>query len=41
MMAHMTLNQIKTSGSKINRVKINAAIEEDILRHMKEDNEDP
>ena len=40
-MAHMTLDQIKPYGSKIDRVKINAATEEDILRHMKEDNKNP
>ena len=39
-MARMTLDQIKASRPKIDRAKIDETTEEDILRHMKEDNED-
>ena len=40
-MARMTLDQIKASAPKINRAKIDATTDEDIIRHMIEDGEDP
>ncbi len=40
-MARMTLDQIKASRPKIDRTKITSTSEEDIARHMREDNEDP
>ena len=40
-MARMTLDQIKALRPKIDRTKIDATTEDDILLHMKEDNEDP
>ena len=40
-MARMTLDQIKASVPKINRTKIDATTDEDIIRHMIEDGEDP
>jgi len=39
-MARMTLDQIKALRPKIDRTKIDATTEDDILLHMKEDNED-
>jgi len=40
-MARMRLDQIKALRPKIDRTKIDATTEDDILLHMKEDNEDP
>jgi len=40
-MARMTLDQIKESKPKVDRAKIGATSEEDIARHMREDDEDP
>ena len=40
-MACMTLEQIKASQPKIDRVKNDATAEKDIIRHMREDDEDP
>ena len=39
-MARMTLDKIKASRPKIDRTKIDATTKDDILLHMKEDNED-
>ena len=40
-MVRMTLEEIKDAKPKIDRSKIEATTEEDILKHMKEDGEDP
>ena len=40
-MARMTLDRIKASRPKIDRARIDATTEEDIVRHMREDGEDP
>jgi len=40
-MARMRLGQIKALRPKIDRTKIDATTKDDILLHMKEDNEDP
>jgi hypothetical protein len=40
-MARMTLEQIKISKPKVDRDRIAAMSEEDIVRHMREDGEAP
>ncbi len=40
-MTRMTLEQIKASRPKIDREKIEATTEKDIVRHMQEDEENP
>ena len=40
-MARMTLEQIKASRPKVDRVKIEATTEKDIANHMQEDEENP
>lgn len=40
-MARMTLEQIKSSRPKIDRAKIDATTENNIVRHMRQDGEDP
>lgn len=40
-MARMTLEQIRASQPKVDRAKVAAASEADIIKHMREDGEDP